>query len=222
MEFKLQTDGAGSMLHRRGFVKMVGLGTAALAAPGWLTSCSSSGRRPNFVFILIDDLGWKDAGFMGSRYYETPNIDMLANRSVTFTDAYASAPNCAPSRASLMSGQYSPRHGVYTVNDPARGPAHLRRLIPTPNRRILDPVIVTIAEALKPAGYVSASVGKWHLGDDPQSGPMSQGFDVNIGGSLAEQMPDKRKELYDLLLGWRESVGAPVPTERNPLYNPGA
>jgi len=68
--------------------------------------------RPNFVFIFIDDLGWKDLGFMGSRYYETPHIDRLARQGMVFTSAYANAPNCAPTRACLLSGQYSPRHGV--------------------------------------------------------------------------------------------------------------
>ena len=68
--------------------------------------------KPNIVFILIDDMGWRDVGFMGSTYYETPAIDQLAEQGVVFTSAYANAPNCAPTRASLMSGQYTPRHGI--------------------------------------------------------------------------------------------------------------
>jgi len=170
------------LIQRRDFVKAVGMGTASLAMPGCLVAERPKPEKPNFIFILIDDLGWKDAGFMGSRYYETPNIDKLARQGITFSDAYAAAPNCAPSRACLLSGQYSPRHGVYTVDPPDRGPAHLRKLIPTANRMTLDSSIVTIAEALKPAGYAAASMGKWHLGDDPDHGPVSQGFDVNVGG----------------------------------------
>ena len=75
------------------------------------------------------------------------------------------------------------RTGVYTVGSPERGKSHLRKLIPTPNRTTLEPKSVTIAEVLKTAGYVSASIGKWHLGNDPGDGPISQGFDVNIGGN---------------------------------------
>jgi len=142
-------------------------------------------QRPNIVFIFIDDMGWRDVGFMGSRYYETPNIDRLASQGMVFTNAYANAPNCAPSRACLLSGQYSPRHGVYTVNTSSRGPSNLRKLIPIENTTVLDSKIVTIAEAIKPAGYVSASIGKWHLGNDPHFGPIDQGFDVNVGGYSA-------------------------------------
>jgi arylsulfatase A-like enzyme len=135
------------------------------------------------VFILIDDMGYKDLGFMGSTYYETPNIDRLAGEGVVFTSAYANGPNCAPTRACIMSGQYGPRHGVYTVGSSQRGPAHLRKLIPIRNETTLDPTVVTIAEALKPAGYVSASIGKWHLGKGERNSPVAQGFDVNIAGN---------------------------------------
>lgn len=141
-------------------------------------SVSAVAERPNVVFILIDDLGWSDLGYMGSGYYETPHIDRLAAQGMVFTDAYANAPNCAPSRACLMSGQYTPRHGVYTVGNPARGRRNRRRLVPTANKTVLHDRFVTIAEALKAAGYTSASMGKWHLGPSPES----QGFDVNIAG----------------------------------------
>jgi arylsulfatase A-like enzyme len=140
-------------------------------------------RKPNFVFIFIDDMGWKDVGFMGSKYYETPNIDKLASQGMVFTDAYANAPNCAPTRACLMSGQYGPRHGVYTVGTAARGKSKNRKLIPVENKTELNGDIVTIAEAIKQGGYVNASMGKWHLGIDPELGPIGQGFDVNIGGN---------------------------------------
>jgi len=140
---------------------------------------------PNIVFIYIDDMGWRDVGFMGSQYYETPNIDRLASQAMVFTNAYANAPNCAPSRACLLSGFYSPRHGVYTVGTSSRGQSKQRKLIPVENTTVLDSEIVTIAEAIKPAGYKSASIGKWHLGDDPQFGPIGQGFDVNIAGYSA-------------------------------------
>ena len=141
--------------------------------------------RPNIVFLFIDDMGWKDVGFMGSEYYETPHIDRLASQSMVFTDAYANAPNCAPSRACLMTGQYTPRHGIYTVGNSDRGDTRYRKLIPIPNRTHLPQDAVTIAAELSKVGYVSASIGKWHLGDPPDGGPCEMGFDVNVGGSSA-------------------------------------
>jgi len=132
--------------------------------------------KPNIVLIIIDDLGWKDVGYMGSTYYETPNIDRLAGQGMIFTNAYANAANCAPTRACLLSGQYTPRHGVYTVARPDRGESEDRRLIPVVNSRKISLDKITIAEALKPAGYVSAAIGKWHVADSPQQ----QGFMVGI------------------------------------------
>jgi arylsulfatase A-like enzyme len=132
--------------------------------------------KPNIVFIFIDDLGWKDLGYMGSTYYETPNIDRLAKQGMIFTNAYANAANCAPTRASLLSGQYTPRHGVFTVANPARGEAKDRRLVPIDNSRKIPIDKITIAEALKTSGYVSAAIGKWHVGNDPKE----EGFDFSV------------------------------------------
>jgi len=137
--------------------------------------------RPNIVLINVDDLGWKDVGFNGSRYYETPNLDRLAKESVRFTNAYAGAANCAPSRACMMSGQNTPRHGIYTVGSSERGNAKTRRIIPTQNTLELPDEQLTLAETLKKHGYTSCSVGKWHLGDDPRT----QGFDKNVAGTKA-------------------------------------
>jgi arylsulfatase A len=136
--------------------------------------------RPNFVFILIDDLGWRDVGCNGSTFYETPNIDRLAAAGMRFTNGYAACPVCSPTRASVLTGKY-----------PAR--LHLTDWLPgradRPSQKLLRPKFlqhlpleeVTLAEALKPLGYVSASVGKWHLGG-PDYYPEKQGFDVNVGG----------------------------------------
>ncbi|MHC4875729.1 MAG: sulfatase [Planctomycetota bacterium] len=154
---------------------------AALVVENCFASALSAAERPekpNIVFFFIDDLGWADLGFMGSDFYETPNIDRLAGQSLVFTDAYACAPNCAPSRACLMSGQYTPRHGIFTVGDPRRGNHKQRKLEPIENETVLADSFVTIAEALGENGYTSASMGKWHLGADPTT----QGFDVNIAG----------------------------------------
>jgi len=171
-------------VKRRDFLKAAASGAVA-AALGRTAAGAARSRPPNVLFILIDDMGWRDVGFMGSRYYETPNIDHLAAQGMVFTNAYANAPNCAPTRACLMSGQYGPRHGVYTVGTPERGPAAGRKLIPIPNRTTLSAETVTLAESLKRAGYTSASMGKWHLGADPEFGPVSQGFDVNVAGNRA-------------------------------------
>ena len=87
--------------------------------------------RPNFIFILIDDMGWKDVGFAGSNLAPTPNIDALAKKGLIFKQAYASAPNCAPTRACLMTGQYTPRHGIYTVIDERHTPGSPQQKIMT-------------------------------------------------------------------------------------------
>lgn len=136
--------------------------------------------KPNIIMIVVDDLGWSDVGYnQTSNYFETPNVDTLAQQGVVFDQAYAGAANCAPSRAVLMSGQYGPRHGVYTVSPSARGDARTRKLIPTKNKRGISTDVITIAESLKTVGYTTGSFGKWHLGADPDK----QGFDVNVAGS---------------------------------------
>jgi len=145
------------------------------------TSCGDRDSGiPNIVLIVADDLGWKDVGFMGSSYYETPNLDRLAGEGMVFRQAYASAANCAPSRACLMTGMHTTAHGIYTVASSERGDARTRRLIPAKNTLILPEHFFTLAEALKNSGYTTANFGKWHLGEDP----CSQGMDYNVGGSI--------------------------------------
>jgi len=120
---------------------------------------------PNFVFILADDLGWADLGCYGNTFIDTPHIDALAAQGMRFTDAYSAAAVCSPTRASIMTGQYPARTGIYDFI-----PGHWRpyaKLIPPPNRLALPPETTTLAEALKPGGYVSSSIGKWHLGRKP-------------------------------------------------------
>jgi arylsulfatase A-like enzyme len=137
----------------------------------------SAARPPNVLLILADDLGYRDTGFTGSAYYETPNLDRLAARGMVFSNAYAGAGNCAPSRACLHSGQYSPRTGVYAVGRTDRGPKDMMRLVPIPNREDLAKENVTIAEALKAAGYATGLFGKWHLSGEPGTKPTEQGFE---------------------------------------------
>ncbi len=146
-------------------------------------SCFIEGgqEKPNLIIINVDDLGWKDLGFMGSKYYETPNIDALARQGMVFTNGYASASNCAPSRACLMTGRWSPRHGIYTVASSERGASKHRKLIPIKNTETLSKDHIIITEILKENGYTTCHAGKWHLSDDPST----RGFDQNIGGSHA-------------------------------------
>jgi len=211
-------------MKRRDFLKAISLGAASLTMPGCAESAlqtsapaasllrsktaeAASKKKPNFVFIFIDDLGWKDVGFTGrapgsggpSRYYETPNIDKLADQGVIFTNAYSNAPNCAPTRACLISGQYTPRHGIYTVGTSERGRANLRKLIPTPNTTNLNSKVVTIAEALKSGGYTSACIGKWHLGNKEPYRPKDRGFDVEFERKHAGHFSKEGKYLTDRL-----------------------
>jgi len=137
----------------------------------------------NIVFIMLDDWGWQDAAFMGSDYYLTPNIDKLAKTSYRFNQAYSASPNCAPTRAAFMSGQYSQRTGIFTVKSAARGKSQQRRLVPPTNNTVLADNVITLAESLKHAGYETAFMGKWHLGAGNKGGPLKQGFDVNIAGN---------------------------------------
>jgi arylsulfatase A-like enzyme len=134
--------------------------------------------RPNIVLFVADDLGWSDLGYSGSSFYESPNIDALSKRGMIFTNAYSNGPNCAPSRASLISGMYTPRHGIYTVASSARGKSKNRQLIPIENTTVLRDDIDTLPEQLRSLGYRTGHFGKWHLGADPTT----QGMDINIAG----------------------------------------
>jgi len=166
-------------MNRRTFLKVLGAGAAAGVLPGRRTAAAAGKTRPNIVLIFADDLGWKDVGYQGSDFYETPNIDRLARQGMVFTAGYAAAGNCAPSRACLLSGQYTPRHSVYAVQSTERGPKNLMRMVPIPNKTDLASENVTMAEALKAAGYATACFGKWHLGSSNKgTGPENQGFDT--------------------------------------------
>lgn len=136
-------------------------------------------RKPNIVFILADDLGWTDLGCMGSKYYETPHIDRLASQGTKFLNHHH-CQNCTPTRAALMSGQYPPRTGVYTVGSLERGKAEHRRMAVPQNQTDLPLDRRTIADQLKAAGYATAMFGKWHIGQQGQYHPAQRGFDEAI------------------------------------------
>jgi arylsulfatase A-like enzyme len=152
---------------------------AVLTAAGTRSSAEEV-RRPNIVFILADDLGYADLACYGSKYYETPNIDRMAAGGMRFTDGHSCGANCQPTRAALMSGQYGPRTGVYTVGSIERFDWRSRSLRPVDNVTQLPLEKVTIADTLKKAGYATGMFGKWHLGNDAAHHPSRRGFDEAI------------------------------------------
>ncbi|MHC4117278.1 MAG: sulfatase [Planctomycetota bacterium] len=180
-------------MNRREFFKLAALSAATAALPGrrMIRAVSASNKRTNIVLIMIDDLGWMDLHCQGNERLDTPNIDKLASQGMRFTDAYAAAPVCSPTRAAIMTGQ-SPARLQITNHLPDRAQfqpenAKLR------SAKMLDHLPlehVTLAERLKQGGYATAFLGKWHLsgraseGDlaEPKLRPEYQGFDVNVGG----------------------------------------
>src|SRR5579872_7278005 len=155
----------------------------ALASPlALIPPLSAATSRPlNFLFILIDDMGWTDLGCTGSKYYETPNIDRFRGQSMRFTNAYAACPVCSPTRASILTGRYPARLHL-TDWIPGRKQWPTAKLLTPKFEQQLPLAEITLAEALKPLGYASAAIGKWHLGGEPYY-PQHQGFAVNIGGT---------------------------------------
>ena len=134
----------------------------------------------NIVLILADDLGWADLGCYGNTFHQTPNLDRMAAEGMRFTQAYAASSVCSPTRSSIMSGKYPARNDL-TVWLGGRTPPGRKLLhAPTVNHLALEEV--TIAEALRAAGYATGHVGKWHLGGEPYW-PERQGFDVNVAGN---------------------------------------
>jgi len=137
--------------------------------------------KPNIVFILADDLGWADLGCYGSTFHETPNLDKLCREGMRFTDSYAACSVCSPTRASIITGKYPARLKL-TDWLPGGGDKPGRKLKQPDFQRFLPPEEFTVAKALKEAGYRTAFIGKWHLGESPDCWPEHQGFDLNIAG----------------------------------------
>lgn len=152
---------------------------------GFHSDACDAEEKPNVLFIFLDDFGWRDAGFMGSDFYETPHLDALAARGMVFTHAYAGAANCAPSRACLLSGQYSPRHEIYNVGTARRGNKKHGKLMHVPGTDTLRPDIRTWAQCIQDAGYRTGTIGKWHLSKDP----LPYGFDFNFAGTHSGSPP---------------------------------
>ncbi len=169
---------------RREFLAGLGGGALSAARP----------KKTNVVLILADDLGVRDLGCYGNQYFATPNIDRLATQGARFMDAYAACPVCSPTRASIMTGRYPVRTGVtdWIVGRPSyeRGPIVTPR---TATQLKLEET--TIPERLKPAGYKSAAVGKWHLGGNGFT-PTDQGFDLNVGGNHSGSPPRSKTPYF--------------------------
>ncbi|MCD6355235.1 MAG: sulfatase [Prolixibacteraceae bacterium] len=142
--------------------------------------------KPNVLFIIADDYGYHDSGIMGSKYYETPNIDRIAHEGMIFTEGYATCQVCSPSRGSIMSGKFPARHGITDwIGAPSgekwRNAGRFNKLLPPEYAHHLDLNYTTLPEAMKEAGYKTFFAGKWHLGSKG-SWPTDHGFDINIGG----------------------------------------
>ena len=154
----------------------------ACAAFTGLAANSNAADKPNILFILVDDMGWRDLACYGHEIHETPNIDALAALGMRFTSAYAACPICAPSRAAIMTGKFPSNTGfVDNFASEVRGETLQRSEV----SQFLDVKEVTLAEALQGGGYQTGFVGKWHLsvGMEPRL-PTDQGFDVNVAGSF--------------------------------------
>lgn len=143
-------------------------------------------KKPNVLFILVDDLGLHDLSVTGSGYYETPNIDKLAKEGMIFTQGYAASRVCSPSRASIVTGKFTARHGITDwigakTGTEWRAIGRQDKLLPADYVHSLATEDVTLAEAMKDAGYNTFFAGKWHLGKEG-SYPEDHGFDINVGG----------------------------------------
>ncbi|WP_286860894.1 sulfatase [Proteiniphilum sp. UBA5510] len=149
---------------------------SALAIP----SPAQTVSHPNIVLILIDDMGWKDLGVYGSDYYQTPQIDRFAQDGIRFTNGYAACTVSSPTRASIMTGKYPAR---LHLTDWIEGWKFPDAKLQIPDWKMFLPLEeTTMAEVFKNAGYATAHVGKWHLGEDEKYWPENQGFDINVGG----------------------------------------
>ena len=174
--------------------------------PSWFlraVHADTDGKAMNVVVILVDDLGWRDLGCYGATYYETPHIDRLATDGIRFTDAYAAAAVCSPTRAALLTGRYPARIGMTdwmrmapksttaTEKDtPAAGFENVGEGLLTPkNPFCMELEEQTVAEIFSEAGYTTAQIGKWHLGAEPWY-PDKQGFSYHRGGSALGQPPN--------------------------------
>lgn len=183
---------------------IIGLGLISLGAISGCQHQDNMDSRPNVIFILVDDLGWRDVGFMGSRTYLTPNLDSLSEDGMVFNQAYAACAVSSPTRASILTGKYPARLGItdwirgrysgvkipYDSLNPSGFDTIPDRALLTPKNPFwMELEEITLAEILGSSGYVNAHIGKWHLGRSGGWGPIEQGFHYNFGGEDYGQPP---------------------------------
>ena len=172
----------------------------AISAFPFAAYTGMAGEKPNVLFIMADDLGWKDTAVYGSTFYETPNIDALAKSGMLFTDAYSANPLCSPTRASILTGQYPVRYGLTTAA------GHVKKIHEHKERKqvqeevrgagptglnYLDPKVYTLGKAMKDSGYATGFFGKWHMGCKKEHWPESHGFEYVKGGRQHPGPPGK-------------------------------
>jgi len=196
-------------LTRRDFLKAVGFGATSLVVPSCMGSDTRRGSKefadkPNFIIIFTDDQGYQDVGCFGSPHINTPNLDRMAAEGMKFTDFYAAASVCSPSRAALLTGCYPPRVSITKVLFPRDSIG-------------LNPEEITIADILKAQGYATACVGKWHLGHLPQFLPTSNGFDSYFGIPYSNDMDGVKGKNRNLDRAWLQKDYSPwnVPLMRD-------
>ena len=197
-------------MAKRVFFRISGLAVLFLL-PLLYQGCGSEMPKPNIIFFLVDDLGYSDVGCFGSDYYETPSIDRVALEGMKFTSAYAGSSICSPTRASILTGKYA---GRLHITAPIPIISHKRQANDGNITLLKDPEYcmnlpleeVTFAEALKPAGYATASIGKWHVCDDEEYFPEYQGFDLNVA---SDGHGSTKNYFYPYYNRWRMTEGYP-------------
>ena len=172
-------------MNRRFFLKTMGLVFLEMALP----TIAVPLERPNIVFFLVDDLGWRDVGCYGSSFYKTPNIDKFAEQGVRFTSAYAACHVCSPTRASILTGMY-PASINLTDWLPGRPDFNFQKLKNVEINQHIPYDIITLPQVFKENGYQTAIYGKWHLGEDYAS-TARQGFDKHIPTDWNKGWPNK-------------------------------
>ena len=178
--------------------RSLALGLVSAVASIACSSTLQAEKKPNIVLIYADDQGWLDIGYQSEGKFQTPILDKMAKEGMVFTDAYTNAANCQPARACLLSGNYTPRHHVFAVSSTSRGPKNKMRLVPIPNKDGLAEEDITIADALKKAGYATGHFGKWHLYSKGGKGgggalPSKQGFDKTYDSFGNGELPEGAK-----------------------------
>ncbi len=217
MKKNLTTPEFSNGVNRRDFLAIAGAaitGTVLSGCTGGFLSTTarneSSLKKPNFIIIFCDDLGYGDLGCFGSKKHRTPNIDRMAAEGMRFTSFYVTSGVCTPSRSSLMTGCYPRRVNMHESG------AHEWVLFPVAKKG-LNPNEITIAEVLKEQGYATACVGKWHLGDQPEFLPTRQGFDYYYGIPYSNDMGAEQRPKNPPLPLLRNEKVIEAPADQNTL-----